>query len=278
MKFKTLLLTITLAASAANAGFFSHDKAYYDKHIDVAKEKLKECIKVYQHALIDEDTQKVKEIRQDQECKDAESSVKEYRYAKAQIEAYKKQKKEEAERKAKAKKEAEELKKRQAAFDAEYQTQLATLKGASFDVIYKAKRECQFGFGDSLSKKAARCKAVSKLENDKEAQALDEMIKSTPKENFLEFKEKTCQKDFNSGSCYLANKAFESMVKKQVDTYIANRDLLKKDFNECQKTFTNHQRHSKFKEAQALKKTFKCYAAAKAAEKFRVFGFFAPMK
>lgn len=68
------------------------------------------------------------------------------------------------------------------------------------------------------------------------------------------------------------------MVKKQVDTYVANKDLLKKDFNECQKTFTNYQRHSKFKEAQALKKTFKCYTAAKAAEKFRVFGFFTPMK
>jgi hypothetical protein len=289
MKIKTLLLSITLVASIANAGFFSHDKAYYDKHIDEAKAKLKECDKAMQHALIDENIEKIKEIDQDQECKDAKASVKEYRKAKRKIEAYKRkqewekeQKEREAKRKAareaQAKKEAEELKKKQAAFDAEYQTQLATLQGASFDVIYKAKRECRFGVGDALSKKAARCKVVAKLEKEKEAQALDEMIKSVQKEKFLDFKEKTCQKDFTSGSCYLANKVFESMVKKQVDTYVKNKDLLKEDFNECQKNFTNYQRHSKFKEAQALKKTFKCYTAAKAAEKFNVFGFFTPMK
>ncbi len=45
MKLKSILFGLSIMAISANAGFFDHDKAYYDKHPEEAQSKFKLCDK-----------------------------------------------------------------------------------------------------------------------------------------------------------------------------------------------------------------------------------------
>ena len=128
MKINKTLLSLVALSVIANAGFFgSNDKAYYLKHIDEAKEKMKTCKDIMIQAFKDKDEDAYKKIQKDAECNAADKALREYKHKQREIQ----RKKEEQVRK-------EKETKQKAAFEAEYKKSLKEFKKLSYMDLQKS--------------------------------------------------------------------------------------------------------------------------------------------
>ena len=270
MKVKTILTAAALTIISANAGFFDHDKAYYDKHPDEAQSKFKLCEKGIVTALKSGDMALAEKYDKDPECKAARISYKEHR---SEI----RKAKYEVERK----KREEERAKKQAAFDQAYKEYLAKLQPLEFDAYMAAKKEaCDNApiFGDNLSVQNAKCKAWKELKKEKENAAIDDIIKQHPGDQLITY-EKKSRTDYSNPNCRIAQIALDKAVNEQKQRYLSDIASLKKDFNDCQKKFAPLYLHNKFNEASKIENTFKCKTAKEAAmQKFHTFSLLHPIK
>ena len=269
---KEIFALVCALSMGLNAGLFSNDLEYYMNHPKEAKEKLKECEQRMIEALKSKDEEKVIEVQSDKECRYADKA-----YRKHKQELYR------AKRKIEKEKRAKELEEKKKAFEAEYKKYLETFKSQEYKEFAKSKKECQYYsgaiFGEDYSKKGAKCKAWKELFKQKEAKAFDELFKKYPKDKLLEYKEKVCKNaPFGDETCDFAMKAFNKRKEIEIKNYLANKELLKKDFNECYKKIDNLAKKSKYNKVQKVKNSYKCYMAAQAAYKLNIYGYFKPMK
>jgi len=270
MKIKTILTAAVLTVISANAGFFDHDKAYYDKHPEEAQSKFKLCEKGIVTALKSGDMALAEKYDKDPECKAALISYKEHR-AKIRKAEY------EAERKEMEAKRA----KKQAAFDQAYKAHLAKLQPMGFNTFMDAKKEACGNttvFGDNLSIRNAKCKAWNELKKEKERAAIDDTIKQHPGDQLIAYEKKSCT-NYSNPNCRIAQIALDKAVNEQKQRYLSDIASLKKDFNECQKKFAPLYLNNKFNEASKIENTFKCKTVKEAAmQKFNTYSLLHPIK
>ncbi len=273
MKLKLLLMSTTIIA---NASFFSHDLKYYETHLDDAKRKFEECKKEFQHALIDRDKNKIKEIKQNSECIDSEKAIKEA-----------KRREYEAKRALEEKQRKEKEAKQKSLFEAKKKEFLEKYKNMDYLAFLKdGKQECSYFNQNALfgamdySLKASKCVAWKELQKEKEQTAITDMDAKYPVEKLLDYKNEVCKHaSYGDTTCeFVRDVVFKQREDKVVKNYLANKDLLKKDFNACHKKFYALYMQSKYQEADKVKNTYKCYMASQAAQKLNIFNYIHPMK
>ena len=273
MKLKILLIATIIAA---NAGLFTHDLKYYETHLDDAKEKFQECKKAFQHALIDKDKDKIKEIEQDSECIDSEKAIKQAR-----------RREQEAKRALEEKKRKEQEAKQKVVFEQKKKEYIEKYKTMDYiNFLKDGKQECSFFSqkkifgGMDYSQKASKCVAWKELQKEKEKKAVEETDAKYPGAKLLEYKNKVCKNAmFGDAKCdFIRDVVFKKREESVIKNYLANKQQLKKDFNECYHEINALYKKSKYKEVQKIKNSYKCYMAAKAALKLNIYGYFKPMK
>jgi len=271
MKLHTILLSITALAMVAHAGLFSHDKAYYDADPKKAEEKFKECDKALAHAMIDKNLEKSQEIRNDAECKAAHQAYKEHKKIIRQNKY-----------RARNEKKALEKKEQEKSFKVEYDNQITQLKSLNYDKFMSLQKEVCLTvpmFGNGLSLKDAKCKAWKDLKQSKENEAVNSLLTTYPHAKILEYKNQVCKNVlFDDPKCQEAKLAFEKEKKNVIESYLLNKDLLKKDFNTCYNKIITLNKSSKYKESQEVLQSYKCYLASQAATKLNIYGYYNPMK
>jgi len=264
MKLRSILFGLSIMAISANAGFFDHDKAYYASHLDDANEKIKDCKKAMAIARIDKDKEKVMELMKDEECKASFDAVKDH---KRQIW--------EEERKARAKKEAEEKAKADAQYKIDYKEQLALQTKMPYAEFYKIKDSC----GLAIGRVSAKCKVYQELRLKRKDQAMTDLISQHQGDNLIAYREKTCKENsFQGAECDLAMGATAKDEQDTIKRLSADKEALKKVFNECSAKVAAYQKKMKWNDANALTQSFKCRTAMAAARNFGVFGLSQPMK
>jgi hypothetical protein len=265
MKLRTILFSLSTLVIMANAGFFDHDKAYYDAHPKEAESKFKECDKAMAHAMIDKDKGKFQEIRNDAECKASGKAYREYKNKLWKIE-----------HEAKQKKRAEEKAKKEAIFNKEYPEQLATLEKMLYAEFYMIKDSCGYsGFGNI----SAKCKAYQDIKKKRKKQALEELISRYNGDNLIAYRKKTCKEQgYQNVNCGLAISAAAKDEKDTIARLKTDKVSLKKVFNECSVQAKAFRKKMKWTDANALTQSFKCRTAMAAARDFGVFGLSQPMK
>lgn len=256
-----------LSVALLQAGFFDHDKEYYDKHPQEAKEKNELCEKAVVTALKNGDMKLAEKYSKDEECTASRKSYSEYRakIRKAKYEAEKKKRK-------------EELAKKKAAFESEYKKYYDSYKKADFEAYNKDRQECirHMVWTSSYRLEDAKCKAWKDLKKEKEQARIDTIIKENPEDKLIEYQKSSCNK--YGYKCDLANRALYKEKEERAKYYLAHKDILKRDFNDCYNKIDSLNKKSKYKESQKVKNSYKCMTAAKAAQKLKIYGYYKPMK
>ena len=110
--------------------------------------------------------------------------------------------------------------------------------------------------------------------------ALEGKKRKEQEAKLLEYKNKVCKNTmYGDVKCDFARDVvFKKREEKEVGNYFANKDLLKKDFNECYHKIDSLDKKNKYKESQKVQKSYKCYMAKKGALKLNIYGCFQPMK
>ncbi len=272
MVIKKIGLIFLLETALAFGGFFSHDKAYYDKHLDDAKEKNALCEKAIETALKNGDMKLAEKYDKDEECKAAHDAYVE------QQEKIRKAKEE-----AREKKEKEERAKKEAAYKAEYDKYYQIFKQADYKKFMelggsKCRHYLRNPFGTpDISE--AKCEAWNKLKVQKEKEEIARLLKEYPHEKIFEYKKKLLAKgNYSDPYNDLVVRAANQETQNQIKFYLAHKDKLKHDFNECYYKIDALNKKSKYNEVIALKKSYKCDMPARAALKLNIFGYFKPMK
>ena len=240
MKLKQSLTIVFLSAGLLQAGFFDHDKEYYDKHPKEAKSKVDLCDKAVVTALKEGDMKLAEKYDKDDECLAAKKSLDEY----------------------KEKKRKEELLKKKAAFEKAYKEYLSKFEPMNYSSFMNAKKEAcnNAGFFDDN----AKCKAWEDLKKEKIKAEIDRIIKENPKDKLFEYKKNVC-KDYFSDKCHLADKAVDKATEERIKFYLAHKDLLKKDYNECYHKIYDLDMKSKYEEKSKVSFSYKCTTAGRAA-------------
>ncbi len=273
MELKKIIATLFLATSFLSAGFFSHDKAYYDEHPDDAKEKNALCEKAIETALKNGDMKLAEKYDKDEECVAAHKSY---------VEQQEKIRK--AEYEAREKKEREERAKKEAAFKAEYDKQYQVLKQADYKKFMElGANDCKFyinsGLGGAYSSKDAKCQAWQKLKPQKEKEEIARLLKVYPHEKIFEYKKKYLAKgNYSDPYNDIAVRAADQETQNQINFYLAHKDKLKHDFNDCYYKIEALNKKGKYNQAIALKQSYKCDMPARAALKLGIYGYFKSMK
>ncbi len=264
MKLRSILFGLSIMAISANAGFFDHDKAYYDKHPEEAQSKFKLCDKAVAVALGKGDMTLAEKYDKDPECKAAKKSYFEHRRA-AQKAKYAAEQKKRAEEKAKA----------DAQYEIDYKEQLELQKKMPYAEFYKIKDSC----GLAIGRVSAKCKVYQELRLKRKDQAMADLISQHQGDDLIAYREKTCkEKGFQSADCDLAMGATAKDEQDTIKRLSADKEALKKVFNECSAKVAAYQKKMKWNEANALTQSFKCRTAMAAARNFGVFGLSQPMK
>ncbi len=266
MKIKETLTIAFLSASLLQAGFFDHDKEYYDKHPKEAKAKIDLCDKAIVTALKEGDMKLAEKYNKDEECIAAKKSYEELqeKQRKAKFEAEKKKRK-------------EKLAKKKALFDAEYKKYYDSYKKADFDTFYKDEKcaRVYIDTGDMLvlvddSKipTEAKCKAWKDLKKEKDKAQLDYVLKTYKKADLIKYMDDKCRiAGGDIRKCNIAREAFKIEVEKQKKYYAEHKGLLKKDFQECHDKLWKFREDGNIKEAQKVSNTYKCKMASEVANK-----------
>jgi len=261
---KNMTMVGMIVATVLLAGCGEKDRAYYENNLQDASEKNEQCQTELKDALLNFNKEKIMSLKDDQECNIAHDVVR-----------IQKAKEREEQRAIEVKKEEEKKAKEKIAFEQEYQKQLSLLRDMDYENFYNLKNNCRsVGFlGTTLED--AKCKAYYDLKDDKKMTAMENLIETVGKEDFLAYKDKSCENGaFGTPKCDTANDAYTLLLNRQTTYYEAHQDELKKDFNACTEKIDALQKAGKWKETQPIKKTYTCYTASQAAMKiFRVYGF-----
>jgi len=264
MKLKTILFGLSILSIFANAGFFDHDKAYYDKHPEEAEAKFKLCDKAITVALGKGDMKLAEKYDKDSECKAAHKSYIEHRRA-VQKAKYQEEQKKRAEEKAKA----------DAQYKIDYKKELELQTKMPYTQFDKIKNSC----GLAIGRISAKCKVYQELRVKRKNQAMTELISKHQGDELIEYRKKTCkEKGFQSPECDIAMGATAKDEKDTIAKLSADKGALKKVFNECSVKSTAFQKKMKWNDANALTQSFKCRTAMAAARNFGVYGLSQLMK
>ena len=274
MKSKIIFTLLTIGVTFLQAGFFSHDKAYYDAHPEEAESKFKLCNKAIDIALGKGDMKLAERYDKDEECRAAKKAYIEHRNA---VEKAKR----EAERK-----KAEQIRVQQeAAFKAEYEKQLQIFKQADFKTFMAmGAKECAYYYpvgpgGINFSTKDTKCKAWKELEPTKKAEQIDMLLKTYPHAKLLVYRDKVCQgSSYGNPKCDMARLAVKKETENQIQAYLADKDKLKHDFNTCFQKIQALRLKGKYNQAIKVQKSYQCTMPAKAALKLKIYGYSNPMK
>ncbi len=266
MKLKQILTIAFLSASLLQAGFFDHDKEYYDKHLKEAKSKADLCDKAVVTALKEGNMKLAEKYNKDDECVAAKKSLDEY-----------KEKQRKAKYEAEKKKRKEKLAKKKALFDAEYKKYYDSYKKADFDTFYKDERcarvyidtgDMLVLLDDSKIPLEAKCKAWKDLKKEKDKAQLEYVIKNYQKEDLIKYMDDKCRiAGGDIRKCNIAREAFKKEVEKQKRFYAEHKGLLEKDFKECHDKLWKFREDGNIKEAQKVSNTYKCKMASEVANK-----------
>jgi len=274
MKSKFTFTALTIGITLLQAGFFSHDKAYYDAHPKEAEAKYKLCNKAIEVALGKGDMALAEKYDKDKECREAKKAYVEHRSALRK-----------AVREAEEKKVKQEKAKKVAAFKAEYEKQLQTFKRSEYDTFMAmGSQGCAHYYpigiaGANQTSKDAKCKAWKELEPIKNAEQIDRLLNAYPGEKLFAYRDKVCQGNpYGDPKCDIARMAVEKEFKRQTQAYLADKAKLKHDFNACFKQIKALQIKGKYNQASQLQKSYRCMMPAKAAIKLNIYGYFQPMK
>ncbi len=110
-------------------------------------------------------------------------------------------------------------------------------------------------------------------------QAMADLISQHQGDDLIAYREKTCkEKGFQSAECDLAMGATAKDEQDTIKRLSADKEALKKVFNECSAKVAAFQKKMKWNDANALTQSFKCRTAMAAARNFGVFGLSQPMK
>lgn len=252
------------------AGFFDHDLSYYQSHPEEAKAKIESCQKEIAHAMIDKNKEKIISIQSDKECLASGQAYKEHE-RKIRQAAYEKEKKIIAEEKAK----------NDAIFNEAHKTYSLEFKSLKYDQFMEHRKDCtRYVSEKDYPKKAAKCKVFKELKNEKENEAVEEILSNYSQDKLFSYRDQVCKNTpYGDSKCEVARKAVNKAVKKQKDIYISDKILLKENFNECHKKYAKLYLNSKFMEAESIQKTYKCYTAKEAAmQVYKVFSLIHPIK
>ncbi|QUE32426.1 hypothetical protein [Francisella philomiragia] len=250
--------TISFLAFLMLAGCSSHDEEYYKNHIDEAKTKYKECNEALNSAFMSSDKNKYEKTLKNPECIAADKAVKDYEQKLAEA------RKQEAEKK----------------YKEEYSKSSVLFEKMSYKDFFNYKKNCSL-YGGYMSTGTTECKAYFDLQSQKESEEIANINNKYSGEALIKFKEESCKgsnvNTMNDAYCYISNKALEGQMKEKVSYYIAHKDELKKDFNECQKEYVTLKKQKGYSEAYKYLSTFKCDTAGKAAREYGVYNFDRPV-
>ncbi|MBK2297379.1 hypothetical protein [Francisella philomiragia] len=248
--------TISFLAFLTLAGCSSHDEEYYKNHIDEAKTKYKECNEALNSAFMSGDKDKYEKTLKNPECIAADKAVKDYEQKLAEA------RKQEAEKR----------------YKEEYSKSSASFEKMSYKDLFNYEKNCKYGY---FSVETTECKAYFAVLNQKEKEEIVNINNKYSGEALVKFKEESCKgsnvNTTNDAYCYISNKALNGQEKEKVSYYIAHKDELKKDFNECQKEYVTLKKQKGYSEAYKYLSTFKCDTAGKAAREYGVYNFDRPV-
>jgi len=265
MKLKTILFSLSTMVIMVNAGFFDHDKAYYDSHSKEAESKITECDKAMAHAMIEKDKEKYQKIRNDAECKSSRKAYREYKNKLWKVE-----------HEAKQKKRAEAKAKKEALFNKEYPEQLSILEKIPYAEFCLLKDSCGYSV---LGNASAKCKAYHDIKQKRENKALEDLISKHNGDDLIAYRKKTCKEQgYQNVNCGLAISAATKDEKDTISRLKMDKVSLKKVFNECSVQVKVFRKKMKWNDANALTQSFKCRTAMVAARDFGIFGLSKPMK
>ncbi len=262
MNYKIVVLSIAMVFLAACS---KHDKAYYAANIDKAESKSKECNAAMEAAFVAQDEAKVTSLSEDVECRAAVEAFKEHKVALAKIER-------ELKRKEREKAELEAKK----AFEEEYNKQLSSLKGLSYADFFEQTKDCGSSFS---SKKSALCEAYKNLAKEFQAKEIAVLKEKYIGGKLESFRDEQCQgSSYSKAYCTLAQKAAKEQRQEKIDAYLANRESLKKDFNQCYYQYDKLRKANKWGEANKSIQTYQCSVVARAASAVKVYSFNKPIQ
>lgn len=241
------------------SGCGEHDKAYYEANIGRAETKVKECDEAIKKALKENQIETVRALSEDSECRAADSVYHQHKQ-KIREKEYEIQRQE---REEKDKAEAEK-------FAADYNEQLAVVKVMPYKDFLSGIGECRL---ERIT--TAKCKAFfdSKTERDK---AEVESLKETYINGELErFNKKVCRGlAYDEMNCQLSQTAIREQQKEKVEYYLANREVLKNDFNQCRSNYTELSKTMKSSEASTKAyQTYTCLMVKRAASRLKIYNF-----
>lgn len=249
--------TIPFLAFLMLAGCSGHDEEYYKNHIDEAQTKAKKCNEVLNSAFMSGDEDKYKKTLKNPECIAANNAVK--AYEQKLVEA----RKQEAEKR----------------YKQEYSKSSALFEKMSYKDFFNYQKNCKQGY---FRIQTTECKAYFDLQNQKESEEILKLNNKYSGEEMVKFREESCKGNnvntVNDAYCYISNKALEGQKKEKINYYIAHKDELKKDFNECQKEFVTLKKQKGYGYAyNYCLSSFKCDTVGKAAHEYGVYNFDRPV-
>ncbi len=249
MKIKQTFAIALLSVSVLQAGFFDHDKEYYDQNPNEAKSKVELCKKALETAFKNGDMQLAQKYNKDVECVAAKKSYNEYQ-----------EKARKAKYAAEEKKRKEEQAKKKLAFDMEYKKYYDSFKKSDFDTYSKEEMPCarNFYIAGSYDIKKAKCKAWKDLKKEKAQAQIVYVLKHYQKGALFDYEKKACKTFGLSYSCRVATQAVQAAVEQQKKYYAEHKSLLKRDFNACYDKFIKLWTNNKFTEASKIKDIYKC--------------------
>ncbi|RYV04116.1 hypothetical protein SOPP22_01575 [Shewanella sp. OPT22] len=240
------------------------DRAYYEANLDDAISKAEECEARMKAAFMAQNEESLKAVGKDQECKFAmdvnHAHQKELAIVKRELE------KEEQEKKRKLEEEA---------YKVEYEKQIAQLKLLNYREFYAVHKEC---ISKITFKPSAKCKAEKTLRPSKEQEEIAALKNKFTNGKLEEFEKKSCfGSQYDQAYCKLSRKASDQQQDEKVQYYLANRSVLKSDFNDCHLERKRLWSERKIIEANAYLRTYKCRMAARAGREVNAMTFQRPM-
>jgi len=262
-------------------GCSEKNKEYYEANIDKAEEKNIECRASIEKAYVAKDKNKVESLAKDKECNIAYKVIREHKRHIGEIQreikrkAYEKERIEKERIRDKEKKKLEKEKAEKVAlFEKEYAKELSSLKAMEYIDFDKIKEVCTMWSVTSTT--SAKCKAYLELKEAKKIDEIHRLKEKHPKGNLEIYRDKVCKGlDYDKVYCDLSQKGAREIESETIEHYTNHREILKKDFNQCQNKYQSLK--GKWKERNTLTKSFKCRTVSKAAARLKVYGFSKPI-
>ena len=307
--------TLILAAIFALAGCGDKDKQYYDKHIDEAEQKFTECREASRNANDGEERKSINNdpecLAAKKSFREYEKTERQKRMEQENAERYQKAKdkqdrfltKVETELRKAAQMDyfeaanklyelANDSRDPRGAYcsyiassarheykdgeDSDLKAKIAGLGVGNIGRIWGAEKDLLI-IDDELSA-PADCVALAIYVHDSKPEALAHAIEGRSVADLEKDINKYCQGiDFNYSRCELSKDGSIALQKKAIKNYLANRTLLKKDFNKCQEEYARLKKQGKWRQADNAIKSYTCQLAAKAARELKVYNFKKPI-